>query len=111
MHTERGCSPVVRDAWLWCRKVPEVHEIIPGFPHLTVCQPSSEWVPFSNQGRKRQQKLCSRYSGFVTPTVPTAIRLWESRSLLNTKPINTPLFNFGNLFYTWKTPCFKDFYS
>ena len=50
------------------------------------CQRSSEWVPFSNEGRLRQRKkrdglhlsareLCPRYSGTLTPTAPTATRL------------------------------------
>ena len=44
----------------------------------SLCQPSSEWVPFSNEGRLRQQKrgglclsqLCQRYSGTLTPHCP-----------------------------------------
>ena len=72
-----------------------------------LCQPSSNSVPFSNQGRLRQRKerdglrlssavskiqwdsnhissafhqLCPRYSGTLTtrPTAPTTIRLWET---------------------------------
>ena len=52
-----------------------------------LCQPSSEWVPFSNKRRIRQRnekdglrvhQLCPRYNGTLTPTAPTAIRLWET---------------------------------
>ena len=52
----------------------------------SLCQPSSKWVPFSNKGRIRQRnerdglRLSSavpRYSGTLTPTAPTANRLWE----------------------------------
>ena len=50
----------------------------------SLCQSSSEWVPFSNWGRQRKERtglrlhqLCPRYSGTLTPTAPTAMRLWE----------------------------------
>ena len=56
-----------------------------------LCHPSSKWVPFSNKGRIRQRKerdglrlhqLCPRYSGTLTSTAPTAIRLWETFTYL-----------------------------
>ena len=53
----------------------------------SLCQPSSKWIPFLNQGRIRQPRremgstfhhLCPRYSRTLTPTAPMAIRLWET---------------------------------
>ena len=53
----------------------------------TLCQPSSEWVPFFELGKAKAAKgkgwippliLCPRYSGTLTPTAPTAIRLWKT---------------------------------
>ena len=49
---------MVRAARLWCRKSPEGHEYEAGLGRLTtgkLCQPSSKWVPLSNQGRIMQQ--------------------------------------------------------
>ena len=52
---------MVRAARLWHRKSPEGREFEAGLRHPTrlknsLCQPSSKWVSFSNQGRIRQQK-------------------------------------------------------
>ena len=44
---ERGCSRVVRDAWLWNRKSPGGCEIETGFGNQAtgkICQSSSKWV-------------------------------------------------------------------
>ena len=58
----------------------------------SLCPTSSEWVPFSNEERLRQQRrgmgsayhqLCPRYSGTLTPTAPTAIMLWETFTLFS----------------------------
>ena len=68
----------------------------PGFAihprtETSLCQPSSKWVPFPNQGKIRQRKesgglcfhkLCPRYSRSLTPTVSMAIRLWEAITFL-----------------------------
>ena len=83
---ERRRGRVVRAARLWCRE-----SLYRGSSRLvctmrrlenSLCQPSRKWVPFSNHGRIRQRKafhqLCPRYSGTLTPTAPTAIRLWET---------------------------------
>ena len=62
------------------------------FRHPTTgkfCQPSSKWVPFSNQGRigqgKERDGLCllsavTKIQWASTPTVPMAFRLWETFS-------------------------------
>ena len=79
---------VERLEWLgWCRKSPEGLEFDAGRRHPTtgkLCQPSSKWIPFSNQGRTRQRKerdglrlfdlLYPRYSRTLTPTAPTLLR-------------------------------------
>ena len=52
----------------------------------TFCQPSSEWVHFSKSGKAEVAKgggwttlfMCSRYSGTLTPTAPTDIKLRET---------------------------------
>ena len=96
-----GESPgrVVRAAGLWCaenrRKAVSSRM---GFAKRRMehspCQPSSEWVSFSKQGRLRQRKgsdfhqLCPRYSGTPTPTAPTAFRLWEIFTFTNERRPN-----------------------
>ena len=55
-----------------------------------LCQSSSKWVPFLNQGMIRLGKerdglfLSSAMpkSGSLTPTAPTAIRQWETFTFL-----------------------------
>ena len=83
---------MVRVAWL-CRKLPKGREFKAGLCYdywKTFCQPSSKWVTFSNQGKKRQRKERHwlRLSLAVpmiqldsNPTAPTAIRLWETFTL------------------------------
>ena len=53
----------------------------------SLCQRSSKWEAFLNSGMIRHRKkrdglpfhqLCPRYSGTLTPTAPTAIRLWAT---------------------------------
>ena len=55
-----------------------------------LCQPSSKWVTFSNQGKIRQRKerdgLCLSFAVPMiqwdcNPTAPTTIRLWETFTL------------------------------
>ena len=54
------------------------------------CQPKSKWIPFPNyiiiKLRKERDglRLCPRYSGTLTSTSPTAIRLWETFTYLLT---------------------------
>ena len=83
---ERRRSQVDRVACSWCRKSPVGRELRLGFAirrqENSVCKPSSKWIPFSNQGKKRQRKKRDwlRLSFTVPmiqwdskPTVPTAI--------------------------------------
>ena len=58
----------------------------------SLCQPSSKWLPFLNQGRIRQHKgtdgLCLSSAVpkiqwvSITSTAPMAIRLWETIAFL-----------------------------
>ena len=66
-----------------------------GLRHLMarkLCQPSSKWVPFSIQGRRRQLKesdflsfAVPGYSETLTLTAPTAIMLQETFTFQPTK--------------------------
>ena len=72
------------------QKVAVKHEFKAGLRHATtrkLCQPSSKWVPFSNQGRIKQrwERDGLRLSSAVPKTqwdsylhCPTTIRLWET---------------------------------
>ena len=52
----------------------------------SLCRPSSEWVPFFRMREESERRgmgsafhqLCPRYSGTLTPTALTAIRLWKT---------------------------------
>ena len=71
---------------------PEGLEIAPVVRHPTtgkVCQPSSKWVLFSNQKDKAAKggdgfylSSVTKVSGPLTPSVPTAIRPWETFTFL-----------------------------
>ena len=75
---------------LFVQKVAVKREFEAGLRHSTtgkLCQPSGKCVPLSNSGMIRQlmerdsstfHQLCPRYSGPLTSTAPTAIRLWET---------------------------------
>ena len=77
---------MVRVACSLCRKSPQACEFEAGLCRATtgkLCLPSSKWAPFSNQARIGSERrrmgsaihlLCTRYSGTLTPTAPTAIR-------------------------------------
>ena len=84
---------MVRAAWLWRRKSSKDREFKFRLCYPTtrkLCQPSSKWVTFSNQGKIRQRKEQDRLRlSFAmpmmqwdsNPTAPTAIRLWETFTL------------------------------
>ena len=65
----------------------------------SLCQPSSKWVPYFELGKVKAAKrrgmrsafhqLCPRYSGTLTPTVPTAIRLWETFTFVTSYSVYT----------------------
>ena len=76
------------------QKVAVSHEFEARLRHAAtgkLSQPSCKWVPFSNWeglGSKRRgmgsafHQLCPRYSGTLTPTARSAIRLWETFTFL-----------------------------
>ena len=82
----------MRDTRLWCRKLPG-REMAPLCHHpmtWKLCPPSSNWVPFSDQARIRQQKernwLClssavHKIYRASNPIAPMAISLWVTFTL------------------------------
>ena len=79
---------------------------------ISLCRPSSEWVPFSNYGRLRQRKERDglRLSSAVPkiqwdskpPLPPTAIRLWETFTF--TLPLKYPHWPF----FLWSAEHFQE---
>ena len=69
-HIEKCHERVVRVTWLWLR-VPI--QVGPACNGKTPCEPSSKWVPFSNQRKIRQREekngLCLSY---VVPKIQSA---------------------------------------